>query len=379
MNINRNNYEEFFMLYADNELSAAERKNVELFIAANPDLQDELEVFHDFKLNPDTTIVFTGKEALMKQENDAAAITIGNCEAFFVLYADDELTSSEKAAITSFLVQHPQLRPLFDLIQKTKMEPDAGIVFENKEILYRKEQDDRVIPFGWRKIAAAAIILLLAGIFWLYRLNTDSKQQAIVKGKSAVTIPEQPSLNKAGEKKNDLTTVSEQPEKEAVVTTGSKEESRQPKNTATLPRTERPVNAGKDEKNNETMAVVNKITEQIPDKPLEPSVITSVKNKEDKDADINTAIAAAASKSVINQQLVYHNTAGEEDNNTIARQAVTTGNDNLEVLNTSVDTKNSLRGFFRKASRLINKKNSNDEEDGKHKRILIGGFEIAVR
>ena len=122
MNINRNNYEEFFMLYADNELSAAERKNVELFIAANPDLQEELEVFRDFKLNPDTTIVFTGKEALMKQENDAAVITVGNCEAFFVLYADDELTSSEKAAVTSFLVQHPQLRPLFDLIQKTKIE-----------------------------------------------------------------------------------------------------------------------------------------------------------------------------------------------------------------------------------------------------------------
>ena len=378
MNINRNNYEEFFMLYADNELSAAERKNVELFIAANPDLQQELEVFSDFKLNPDTTIVFAGKEGLMKQENDAAVITVGNCEAFFVLYADDELNGSEKAAVSSFLARHPELRPLFDLIQKTKLEPDAGIVFENKEILYRKEQDDRVIPFGWWKIAAAAIILLLAGIFWLYRLNTDSKPQAIVKGKSTVTIPEHPTLNKADEKKNRFTTVNEQPEKEAVVTTGSKEESRQPKNTASLPRTKRPVNADRDEKNNETMAVV-KITEQTPDKPLERSVITSVKNREDKDADINTAIAAAASKSVINQQLVYHNTAGEEDNNTIARQAVTTGNDNLEVLNTSVDTKNSLRGFFRKASRLINKKNSNDEEDGKHKRILIGGFEIAVR
>src|SRR5436190_8606306 len=115
MNINRNNYEEFFMLYADNELSAAERKNVELFVAANPDLQQELAVFCDFKLNPDTTIVFAGKETLMKQENGTAAVTISNYETFFVLYADDELTSNEKAAVTSFLLQHPELQPSFDL------------------------------------------------------------------------------------------------------------------------------------------------------------------------------------------------------------------------------------------------------------------------
>ncbi len=68
--INRNNYEEFFLLYTDGELNAAQQYEVENFVHQNPDLAIELEMFLSTRLHAET-IEFDNKENLLRTEGNS--------------------------------------------------------------------------------------------------------------------------------------------------------------------------------------------------------------------------------------------------------------------------------------------------------------------
>ena len=61
MDINKNNYEEFFLLYADNELSKTERKVVEIFVQENPDLKEEFSMWKLAINTPDEDVKLMDK------------------------------------------------------------------------------------------------------------------------------------------------------------------------------------------------------------------------------------------------------------------------------------------------------------------------------
>ena len=162
MNINRNNYEEFFVLYADNELSAAEKHLVESFVRENPDLQQEFNLLQQTKIFSDNNIVFENKELLMSSHQDNnSVINHSNYEEFFLLYVDNELNEENKKAVEEFAAWHPSLQLELILLQKVRLAPDSSVVFEGKEKLY-KEQAKRILLFRWQRITAAAIVLILA-------------------------------------------------------------------------------------------------------------------------------------------------------------------------------------------------------------------------
>jgi hypothetical protein len=373
MNINRNNYEEFFMLYADNELPAVQRKQVEEFVAGNPDLKQELELFQQFKLSPDAAVIFNNKASLLKQEEKQAGIAIDNYESYFVLYADDELSNSEKAAVEDFVYRQPALQDEFELLQQARLMPDAAVIFKHKESLYRREKDEKIIPFRWWRIAiAAAVLLFVSGLLWINKNRKDDGRTIAIIDKSNPVKPAVRAVIK------DSITKKMIDKEQSTAATGI-----QPKNGMKNTKQARPtITVVKSKINNKS----SNIPEQADVTPkeeyatvsgndLKSTTIDPIPQEKIGKADIRRPLIAAPKEPMIDQPAIILN----PDENKTPVEYASLNTDNVEVLNTTVNTKNALRGFLRKASRLIAKKTDAGNEDGKRKGILIGGFEIAVR
>ncbi len=168
MNINRHNYEEFFILYMDNELESDDRRMVEEFVLQHPDLKEELDILLQHKMMPDTNIMFPGKAELMK-ENGSTPVSLTNYEEWLVLYTDKELTADQRKGIEQFIANNPFVQEELALLQRTKLQPEP-IVFTHKESLYRKEEKVKALPVRWWR-AVAAILILALGLTTFFLLN----------------------------------------------------------------------------------------------------------------------------------------------------------------------------------------------------------------
>ena len=156
MKPNRNNYEEFFILYLDGELNAEERRDVEQFLLDNPDLQAEMDLLTQSKLTPGEDIVFADKDSLYRFAS--SELNDSNYEEWLLSSIDHELTPAQEAALKLFLDQRPALKQELALLQKAKLEPEV-IAFPDKASLYRQEEKVRVVAIRWWRLAAAAAVL----------------------------------------------------------------------------------------------------------------------------------------------------------------------------------------------------------------------------
>ncbi len=151
--ITRDNYEEFFLLYTDNELSAAERHEVERFVADHPELREEWEAFLQCRVSPDLHLAFPDRTALLKPETENS-----NYTDELLSYIDGELDEINTKKIEAVLRQDPLVEKELLLLRQTVSHPDTTIVFPEKDRLYRKERERRIIPLPWFRAGIAAAV-----------------------------------------------------------------------------------------------------------------------------------------------------------------------------------------------------------------------------
>jgi hypothetical protein len=174
MNINRTNYESYFLLYVDRELTAVEMLAVEEFVANNPDLQPELELLQASCL-PVETVPFLKKTDLYQTAEISSEL-----QESALLYTDNELTDTERIALETRFNKEPALGQLIKELAQTKLSPAEQVAFPDKSTLYRREPA-RVISLYFRRIAAAAVIVGI-GLFvtvTVVRNRTEQPEQGM--------------------------------------------------------------------------------------------------------------------------------------------------------------------------------------------------------
>jgi hypothetical protein len=175
VNIGKHNYQEFFLLYVDNELTSDDYQQVELFVAKHPELAEELEMLVETRLLQEPEITFESKHVLYK--STTIDIDERNYEEWLLLLVDNEVSDTEKTQIEQWLNEHPSYKPVFETLCAVRLLPER-IIFNEKHLLYHNKKG-KVVGFQWHRVGAAAAVLILLMTAWLltYRDVETSKTE----------------------------------------------------------------------------------------------------------------------------------------------------------------------------------------------------------
>lgn len=360
MKINRDNYEEYFLLYADNELADHDKIDVLKFISQNKDLESEFKMIQDTICKPETNITLQDKSFLLK-DAEVDFITEKNYEEIFVLYHDDELTNKQRNKTDVFVRLHPQLKNEFDLFKKAKLEPNSSISFPGKNNLYKKEKEGKVVPLiFWRSMAAAVFIGLGFWIMQKYNIPETIPQPVAVNVKPTnKNLPKQNTSPLSIDKKDSDVANTERPkEKNSLPEINAKQETAVKKNekeSQDLMKISLAKSVIKNKKTTAEKQDIN-ISEKINDDvAISPSRIndvpkitasTKVENAFAGDVEVRPSASENDQPTMQVHTTAYVNDAGDKNENYV-----------FYNITTEEFRKSKVGGFLKKVKRIVERNN----------------------
>jgi len=156
--INRDNYEVYFLDFIEGNLSKSQISMLNAFLANNPDLKAELDGFEAITIEDPLESNDSLKASLKREE------TTGLLEHEYLMISQIEntITPDEKAKLSELVNKSPDLLDSLALYHKTIISKDQSVSFPNKATLIQK--DKKVVV--WWQYATAAAILLFAMLNW---------------------------------------------------------------------------------------------------------------------------------------------------------------------------------------------------------------------
>ena len=175
MNINRENYEMYFLDYYEGQLKSGQVAELLVFIEEHPELKEEFEDYESILITPNLSISYCGKTSLKKDNiSDCGPINASNYETYFIGDTEKQLTPEELNWLAGFLKSNPGLESEYELYLNTRLQSDTHIQYPKKSGLKRSIFNTR--KFYYFTLTVAASIALLFTVF----MNSGTKQGPVL-------------------------------------------------------------------------------------------------------------------------------------------------------------------------------------------------------
>ncbi len=168
MNINRDNYEAWFLDFLDGNLNGNRVGEFREFLRQNPDLQEELQEYDPVYLET-VGFSFPHKETLYREPLDQ--------EEYFdqvaVAWMEGDLEPAEALRFEEYLQRHPGKQKDADLFRLTRLAPDQRIVFPRKAALYHQPAIRLMMTWTMRVAAVLLVAALTYSAYEIFKVVPD--------------------------------------------------------------------------------------------------------------------------------------------------------------------------------------------------------------
>jgi len=171
IDINRNNYEEYFLDFLEGNLSPSKEALLMSFLDNNPDLKEELDLLNEL---PEIKIEETFLEkSTLKKSASSIENNSDNFNELCIARVEGDLSEEANKEFGSFLLENDKRKKEFELFKLTKLKADESVVFENKQRLKKNTFSIFLTKNRYSIMSAAASIIIALAVFTLIPKNTE--------------------------------------------------------------------------------------------------------------------------------------------------------------------------------------------------------------